>query len=381
MNRREFIISSAAAGLSRRLGSTSAASRIDHAALVKRHCPVLTGADIRSPLQVGNGEFAFTADVTGLQTFAGEYLKGMPLGTLSDWAWHSFPNPEHYRLSEIMRPFDSHGRKVLYADGWEGPPRSTAGARIKRAVRWLRQNPHRIDLGRIGFILRKSSGENASINDIHGVHQRLDLTNGRLESRFELEQQPVEATTICHPRHSILAVRVKSPLIPRRRLGISLDFPYASGGWSNEEDWKSTGRYRTEITQSQKSAVFDCVLDTTRYYVHTCWSAMSLWETASPHHFQLFAPGQNELDLIFFFSPERPGAELPHFEQIQTTTEQHWQEFWQSGAAIDLSASTDPRAGELERRVVLSQYLTAVNWLPTTRNYHASITNISRNDE
>ena len=34
--------------------------------------------------------------------------------------------------------------------------------------------------------------------------------------------------------------------------------------------------------------------------------------------------------------------------------------FWQNGAAIDFSGSRDPRATELERRVVLSQYLTAI---------------------
>jgi hypothetical protein len=38
-----------------------------------------------NPLSVGNGEFAFTADITGLQTFAEEYGRGMPLGTMAQW--------------------------------------------------------------------------------------------------------------------------------------------------------------------------------------------------------------------------------------------------------------------------------------------------------
>jgi hypothetical protein len=47
--------------------NTSAAKEpIDRHALVTRHNVVLTGVDILSPLSVGNGEFAFTADVTGL---------------------------------------------------------------------------------------------------------------------------------------------------------------------------------------------------------------------------------------------------------------------------------------------------------------------------
>ncbi len=38
----------------------------------------------------------------------------------------------------------------------------------------------------------------------------------------------------------------------------------------------------------------------------------------------------------------------------------HWNRFWSTGGAIDLSNSADPRWKELERRIVLSQYLTAI---------------------
>lgn len=39
-----------------------------------------------TPLQVGNGNFAFGVDVTGLQTFN-------PFGTMSTWGWHNFSLP------------------------------------------------------------------------------------------------------------------------------------------------------------------------------------------------------------------------------------------------------------------------------------------------
>jgi protein-glucosylgalactosylhydroxylysine glucosidase len=38
----------------------------------------------------------------------------------------------------------------------------------------------------------------------------------------------------------------------------------------------------------------------------------------------------------------------------------HWQSFWSDGGTLDLSGSADERASELERRVVLSEYLTAI---------------------
>src|SRR5579859_6368658 len=85
--------------------------RIDRRAVVVRHNPTLTAIDPRSPLSVGNGEFAFTADPTGLQTFPTLYDEHMPLCTLSQWGWHTTPNPigsSEFRLTE----FDTFGRKV-----------------------------------------------------------------------------------------------------------------------------------------------------------------------------------------------------------------------------------------------------------------------------
>jgi hypothetical protein len=39
-----------------------------------------------TPLQVGNGNFAFGADITGLQTFR-------PYGIMSSWGWHNASLP------------------------------------------------------------------------------------------------------------------------------------------------------------------------------------------------------------------------------------------------------------------------------------------------
>ena len=58
---------------------------IDRYELVARHNPYLEKPDTGSPLSVGNGEFAFTADITGLQTFRGDY-EYFPLCTMSQWA-------------------------------------------------------------------------------------------------------------------------------------------------------------------------------------------------------------------------------------------------------------------------------------------------------
>ena len=90
-------------------------SCIDRKALVMRNNVTIEKPDALNPLSVGNGEFAFTADITGLQTFPEYHEKGMPLGTQSQWGWHTMPNPEGYRLSDILEEYTVAGRKVPYA--------------------------------------------------------------------------------------------------------------------------------------------------------------------------------------------------------------------------------------------------------------------------
>jgi hypothetical protein len=74
----------------------TAAEPIDRQALVGRHDPKLTRIDPHAPLMIGNGDLAFTADITGLQTFPEQYAATAPLLTMAQWAWHSFPNPDGY---------------------------------------------------------------------------------------------------------------------------------------------------------------------------------------------------------------------------------------------------------------------------------------------
>jgi hypothetical protein len=59
------------------------------------------------------------------------------------------------------------------------------------------------------------------------------------------------------------------------------------------------------------------------------------------------------------FTPAKLGV-LPDFTTTRTHNLAKWKEFWKSGAAIDFNGSTDPRAKELERRVITSQYLTKI---------------------
>src|SRR5215217_5007583 len=113
MNRRLFLHSLsgglAAATLGRRALGAEAA--IDRRARVGRHDPIVKSFDPLAPLSVGNGRFAFTADATGLQTFAEEYRE-IPLATQAEWGWHAFPNTERFQDKDALDLYDAHGRQV-----------------------------------------------------------------------------------------------------------------------------------------------------------------------------------------------------------------------------------------------------------------------------
>src|SRR5689334_6002483 len=88
----------------------SESQSINRMELVRRHNVHVNAADSLSSLTVGNGSFAFTVDVTGLQSFPDFYAKGVPLGTESEWGWHSFPNKEDYKLASSFKNYSLNGR-------------------------------------------------------------------------------------------------------------------------------------------------------------------------------------------------------------------------------------------------------------------------------
>ena len=432
---------------------------IDRRALVTRHNVELTRYDGERPLQVGNGEFAFGMDVTGLQTFA-------PFNTMAQWGWHSGPLPPGGQRPEDFRGqvWDTHGRPVRYP--MPDPERPELSA-------WLAANPHRVNLGRIGLALTRKDGTPAAAGDLRNPRQTLDLWSGIVTSRFELDGEPVTVTTACHPTLDAVAVRVESPLVRAGRLAVFLEcpgnnpLPFAN----HVGDWSRPGRFERRGDPARKNrADFERRMDDAVYHVSLAWqgraelrqpgadssaappaapplpalrivkaeygagdrwldvtaavanavrdgrltlratgAALGLSEdpapgvgktlrvvyasggegsaAASPQTAEarenevldvtgLAAPRADRVTLrpdtraaasgafafVCAFSPARalPDA-LPDAGATFAACRRHWPAFWKSGGAIDLSGSRDPRWRELERRVVLSQYLMAVN--------------------
>ena len=330
--------------------------RIDRKAVVARHNVVATRFDSMQSVSVGNGEFAFTVDPTGLQTFPDVYQQGVSLGTQSQWGWHSFPNTQHYQLDEVYKNYKSHNRDVSYTYAFSEPER------LKAVSDWFRENPHRLHLGQIGFGLKKGDGSPVTPKDLKNVRQELDLWTGEIRSHFELEGQPVDVLTVGHQSQDQIAVRVQSPLLKTGRLTLTFRFPYGSGDWENASDWTSPQRHKSRLMSTTgHGALIERTLDTTRYSVRIGWSSAASLTQPEKHQFVLKPTSQSEsFEMSCRFSPKAGGQATASFAETLANSQQHWGQFWQTGGAIDLAGSTDPRAAELERRIVLSQYLTKI---------------------
>ncbi|WP_347330382.1 hypothetical protein [Marinimicrobium locisalis] len=323
---------------------------INRHALVARHHPTVRELDPLSPFTLGNGEFAFTADVTGLQTFPADYQVGIPLATQSHWGWHSEANTEGYELSDTFQHYDTDGRSVSYAADMESP-----------AGQWLRANPHRLHLGQIGLAMTTREGESVTPDQLTAIDQKLDLWQGVLESRFELEQTAVSVQTAVHPSVDQVAARIQSPLLASGQVQVSLNFPYGSQNWGTPNaDWSQPERHSTLVfEQGPRYLLLRRRLDEAEYFVRVSWEGEVTVTQPERHEF-LLATSQRELAVTVQFSEAPPRAESANVKQTLAASARHWPAFWQSGGALDLSETDDPRARELERRAVLSRYLTAI---------------------
>ena len=338
---------------------------IDREALVTRNNPHVTTPDTLASLSVGNGEFAYTVDVTGLQTFPEDYKKGVPLGTQSQWGWHSFPNPDNYQPGEVLKEYDfGHGHKELYSCQFKEKGRQ------KDASDWLRKNPHRLHLGIVGLEFDRS----VQLADVHDIDQKLDMWNGEISSHFTVGGQSYDVKTACHPQRDLIAASVAAPA----KTGIKLRFPYPTGGHCDDAcDWEANDKHRVSIVrQDAQSALLSHTLDSATYYVRLAWKGKATLTEKTENYFVLF-PGDSVFSFSCEYLPEEPArtaTPLPSFDETEIVASQYWQAFWKKGAAVDFSHCTDPRAKELERRVVLSQYLLAIQCAGTTPPQETGLT-------
>jgi polygalacturonase/rhamnogalacturonyl hydrolase YesR len=338
---------------------------INREAVLFRNSPVIQEVDPLASLTVGNGHFATTVDVTGLQSYPDDYRNGIPLCAMSDWGWHSFPNTEKLTPAESEKTFDfGHGHPETYAVEYK----KTEDGRHKLATEYFRVNPHRLNLGAIGLELTDAQGQGIGIGQLTDLHQQLQLWDGQIVSSFKADGQPVHVTTFCMPHADQLVSCIQSNLLKNGQAKINVRFPYPTGKHADDaSDWNQPERHQSRIVwQDSHAACMEHQIDTTTYYLLLSWEGEARLSQTAPHHYTLTS-SSDVLSLSATYSPlccDQVAASTvayPSFSALQKANQKFWHRHWYETAFVDFSDCTDPRAKELERRVVLSQYLTYIN--------------------
>ena len=327
------------------LGNACFAQQIDRQALVTRNNPHVVTMDSLASLTVGNGGFAMTVDGTGLQSFPQSYSKGVPLGTMSDWGWHSFANPNQYKPEESWRDYDfGRGRKEPYATQIKDDKRKRA------AGDWYRVNPHRLHLGTLGLSL----GTNPKM--VSHIDQTLDMWNGVIKSSFIYKNKEYSVETTCHPSADMIATHIQS----KGTIAVDVRFAYPTGGHSDDAcDWTKDRLHSTElVAHTSHSAVLKRTIDETVYFVMLRWQGSAQLRQKGKNYYQLVSKSP-DLRLTCEYAQQISSSSMT-FDEVADAAEAYWNAYWKKGAAVDFSDCKDARAKELERRVVLSQYLLAV---------------------
>ncbi|KAK3950825.1 Six-hairpin glycosidase-like protein [Pseudoneurospora amorphoporcata] len=233
---------------------------------------------------------------------------------------------------------------------------------------WLIQNPQRINLGNIGFT----------------------FPDRVLRSSFVYKGVPVSVKTAVDPDSDTVLMEVDSRLLQPRSpggdggLGLFFDFPFSD---RNKCDapflgvWNATDKHMTVLQRqtSPYSAVIQHSFGQTTYFLTLKWEGGEGKVTgpAEGTHRRLrltatFSPEPLELDATTNASIST--TMTASFTRLPARTQIWWNTYWITGAFVNLprvirsKSSSSPTstnittsATELQRRILLSLYLLAVN--------------------
>ncbi|KAF4814608.1 hypothetical protein CGCTS75_v013343 [Colletotrichum tropicale] len=353
-----------------------ASTAIDRRAIVESFKVIRTEVpttidNATTPLQVGNGDFAFNVDITGTQSL-------VPFNTLSSWGWHKDRLPENgEKIGDYHGvAIEAHGKDVFY--DIEDPE-------LPEVSKWLSANPNRINLGRISLAYK-----NKPLSTITKPHQELNPWNGTVVSNFQIDGHHTRVITQGDFETDSVAFEIQSDLISTGDLSVLFDFPYPPihkvekssdfEVFMGTYDPKSSRNHTTSIVNNsfsqQISAHIYHEMQETAYYLNLRWpnqTPLSLAQvenkdqngtTAHRYTVRLRDASQDYMSpsKLIFTAHYSPKLEIPSLpSEIQKRNVVGWLNYWQEGGFVDLTKSTNPNATELQRRIILSQYAMRVN--------------------
>jgi len=363
------------------------ASTINRQEILKRNNPTIKHPDSLSSLTVGNGNIAMTVDITGMQSYPEYYKNGIPLTTMSAWGWHSVPNRQGLKSTDTEKSIDTHnghGAGIYAVECKNRPNGMSDSPKQIAATNYFRQNPHRLNLGII--CLELFDEKENYINDItklHNIRQTLDLYTGTINSQFSIDaagHDKYYVTTVCSQDKDRFLFKIEGEGFKRRYSQITLRFPYPTFAHSDDgADWETDTLHDTYISKYDKnSIIIQNTIDSTQYLVKLSWEGKAMAKQVGMHEI-LLVPDRNNREylnialeyigvkpLVNGYTRNTDGNANDNnagmsITQLIDDAQTAMKNYWQRGGFADFSLCTDKRAKEIERRMVLSQYLMKVN--------------------
>ena len=405
------------------LAASLAAARaaIDRRAVVARHAlqTAVSDATLLSPLDVytiGNGDFAINVDATGLQTFNDTYATAAPslldLNTLASWGWHSNPTffPRTSDSAAYLRAMNwsylatavsaTENRTVPYLVG--SNMTSTYGG-------WTARNPHRAGLGQLAL---RAVRAGAALGDdpeallaaaVVNLTSALDTWAGGVMAAFTLLAPAgaafaVTVATAVHPDVDLVSTRVACARTAGAggcptALRLALPYSMASSPSANTWGFPDAHTSAVVVNASAPGATRVSILHTADDFATTVdceWDdARWLFVRTGAHAFALAPPPGAAAVAVQLSCAWAPAglrypigttssafvrakvaatrallggaARFPLYAAVQAAQAAMFADFWGGGSFVELAATGAADALELERRVVLSRYLTRVN--------------------
>lgn len=243
---------------------------------------------------------------------------------------------------------------------------------LPQASQWLISNPNRINLGSIGL---QYKGANLSASDITDPIQKLDLWNGVITSTFKVDGQEVKVITQGDFESDAVTFHITSNLVTSADLSVGFNFPYPpihTTKYKYEvfvgvDDFASNHTTAIQKGSDTNTAHIYHELQETSYYVNLRWPASSPLQlsgsrnttTTARHRYSLASTSSSTLEFTAHFSPGKQVPSLPSAIRRRNTA--GWNTYWKKGGFVDLTSSSNSKADELQRRIILSQYHVRVN--------------------
>lgn len=337
---------------------------IDRKKIVDANNPVHCCINYEAPLSVGNGDFCFTSDITGFQTLGSAYTQHeVPLCTMSSWLWHTEPfssikfSPSRDEL--MMTEYKTVRGVQRYA------VKKFPGN--EKIYDWFRENPHRLNAGCIAL---KDDGKNIRAEELTNIYQELLLWEGCIKSIFTYKGFEYAVFTVCDDQTDTVSFSVSSRdpeslcSVPAgSSISVEVSFPYGSPK-KEASVWDVPLKHRTKtVLQKPDAVIVERFLDKDFYSTAVSGRNVSI-KTFDEEHRVLLSPSRGAcvFECSFYFSPHKIDLSfIPcSFKTAKENAAGFWKKYWEEGGFIDFSQSTEERSNELQRRIILSQYLLVI---------------------